>query len=60
MIGIKQPYLKLSFSGELMLRNDNPKNVLTESERIHIALLKGATPTAINLKEAGNQYFKAA
>ena len=27
-IGIKQPYLKLSFSGTLYLRNDNPENII--------------------------------
>ena len=27
-IGIKQPYMKVSYNGILTLRNDNPKNLI--------------------------------
>jgi hypothetical protein len=30
MIGIKQPYLKISYYGNLSLRNDNPENIMFE------------------------------
>lgn len=30
LIGIKQPYLKLTLSGNLQLRNDNPENLILE------------------------------
>ena len=31
-IGIKQPYLKLSYSGVVSLRNDNPQNIIIKRE----------------------------
>ena len=44
-MGIKQPYMKISFSGKLSLRNDNSANVIFLT-------------SAAELKEKGNAYFK--
>jgi hypothetical protein len=31
IIGIKQPYLKVGYDGMLILRNDNPKNLIIKA-----------------------------
>lgn len=39
LIGIKNPYLSISFSGYLSLRNDNPENIiLREKSKVQKAL----------------------
>ena len=48
MIGIKQPYLRLSLAGTLNIRNDNPQNVIIQ--------FKGSK--ALELKERANELFK--
>jgi len=30
VIGVKNPYLKVSFNGKISLRNDNPENIIFE------------------------------
>ena len=50
--GIKQPYLKLSYSGVLALRNDNPGNIVFGDGKNAGELM------ALELKEKGNSFFK--
>ena len=32
VLGVKNPYLKVSYNGKISLRNDNPENIIYEGE----------------------------
>ena len=42
-IGIKQPYLSLSYTGVISLRNDNPENIMFKIEHTVV----GSVPTGV-------------
>lgn len=47
-IGIKQPFLKVSKTGYVILRNDNPDNIVVNPKRMRVA----------SLKEQGTTWFE--
>ena len=57
IIGIKQPYLSLSYTGVVSLRNDNPENIMFKIEH----RVRGSVPTGLyseKYKNIGNAFFK--
>lgn len=48
IIGLKNPYMKVSAAGTINLRNDNPQNIVFKEEKKDDALI---------LKELGNKFF---
>lgn len=57
VIGVKNPYLKVSFNGKISLRNDNPENIIFEGEVPANQLIIKARIN-LELKNRGNEYFK--
>ena len=57
-IGIKQPYLKISFGGFAWMRNDNSKNIVLKSGEILGNQINFSTLDSIEFKEKGNMFFK--
>lgn len=57
VIGVKNPYLKVSANGKISLRNDNPENIIFEGEIPANQLMSKARNHA-ELKNRGNEYFK--
>jgi hypothetical protein len=57
-IGIKQPYMKITYSGILQLRNDNPANVILGEVKRSSGLGGGLIITPEVTKNKGNFFFK--
>lgn len=57
VLGVKNPYLKVSFNGKISLRNDNPENIIFEGE-VPANQLNSQARVNLELKNRGNEYFK--
>ena len=55
VIGVKNPYLKVSFNGKISLRNDNPENIIFKKDNHGIP--SSLSPSFDELKERGNIYY---
>ena len=51
-IGVKQPCLKVSLTGMINLRNDNPLNIIIDPHNKYHEM------SAQDLKAKGNEFFK--
>ena len=55
-IGIKNPLIKLSYTGQLSLRNDRPDNIIIKEAKIN--KVPGNDKHYDELKTAGNEFLK--
>ena len=51
--------MKVSFNGKISLRNDNPENIIFEEGEIPANQLSSKARINLELKNRGNEYFKA-